>query len=139
MGKMFVRDVMSRDIASIDAEESIFNACKIFRDCKVGSVFIKNKNGVVGIVTERDFIERGMLSLLDIKKTKIKEIMSTNLKSIDPLDKVEKAIERMKFNKIKKLAVIQGGELVGIITLSDIAHSRPNVKNFLKDNKIIIS
>lgn len=139
MEKMFVRDAMSRDIASIDAEASIFDACKIYRDCKVGSVFIKNKNGLVGIVTERDFIERSMLSLLDIKKTKIKEIMSTNLKSIDPLENVEKAIERMKFNKIKKLAVIQGCELVGIITLSDIAHSRPSVKNFLKDNKIIIS
>lgn len=139
MGKMFVRDAMSRDIASIDAEASIFDACKIYRDCKVGSVFIKNKNGLVGIVTERDFIERSMLSLLDIKKTKIKEIMSTNLKSIDPLENVEKAIERMKFNKIKKLAVIQGCELVGIITLSDIAYSRPSVKNFLKDNKIIIS
>ena len=139
MGKMFVRDAMSRDIASIDAEATIFDACKIYRDCKVGSVFITNKNGLVGIVTERDFIERSMLSLLDIKKTKIKEIMSTNLKSIDPLATVEKALESMKFNKIKKLAVIQGSELVGIITLSDIAHSRPSVKNFLKDNKIIIS
>ena len=57
---MFVRDAMSRDIASIDAEASIFDACKIYRDCKVGSIFITNKNGLVGIVTERDFIERSM-------------------------------------------------------------------------------
>ena len=135
---MLVRDAMSRDIASIDAEDSIFDACKIYRDCKVGSVFIKNNNGVVGIVTERDFIERSMLSFLDIKKTKIKEIMSTNLKSIDTLETVEKAIEHMKGNKIKKLAVIQGCELVGIITLTDIAHSRPSADNFLKNKKIII-
>jgi len=136
---MIVRDIMIRDIASIDAEESVYNACKIFRDRKVGSVFIKNNNGLVGIVTERDLIERAMLELMDIKETRIKEIMTTDLKSVDPLDKVEKALELMKANKIKKLAVIQGSELVGVITLSDIAHSRPSVKNFLKSNEITIS
>ena len=136
---MIVRDIMTREIASIDAEKSIYHACMIFRDCKVGSLFIKSKNGVVGIVTERDLIERSMLKLLDIKTTKIKEIMSTNLKSVDPLDSVEKALEVMKAHKIKKLAVIQRSELVGIVTLSDIAHSRPSVKNFLEHNKVTMS
>ena len=136
---MFVRDIMSRKIAAIDGEASILDACKICRDRKVGSVFITLKDELVGIVTERDFIERAMCRVLDIKNTKIKEIMSTGLKSIDPLYKVEKALEIMKFNKIKKLAVIQGNELVGIVTLSDIAHSRPSVKSFLKENNITIS
>ena len=136
---MFVRDIMSRKIASIGGEASILDACKICRDRNVGSVFITLKDELVGIVTERDFIERAMCRVLDIKNIKVKEIMSTDLKSIDPLDKIEKALDIMKSNNIKKLAVIQSNELVGIITLSDIAHSRPSVKKFLKENNVIIS
>ena len=136
---MFVRDIMSRKIASISGEASILDTCKICRDRKVGSVFITLKDELVGIVTERDFIERAMCRVLDIRNTKVKEIMSTDLKSIDPIDKIEKALDIMKSNNIKKLAVIQSNELVGIITLSDIAHSRPSVKKFLKENNVIIS
>ena len=68
----------------------------------------------------------------------VKEIMSTDVKIIDPLDDIDKALDKMKNNNIKKLPVVQGNKLVGIITLSDIAHSRPSVKNFLKENKIEI-
>jgi len=136
---MFVREIMSRDIASIDGEASILEACKIYRDRKVGSIIVTLNEDLVGIVTERDFIERAMCRVLDVKNTKVKEIMSTDVKTIDPLDRVEKAIETMKFNKIKKLAVVKRDQLVGIVTLSDIAHTRPSVKNFLKETNISIS
>jgi len=136
---MYVKDIMVTDIASIDEDRSIYDACKVFRVLKVGSVLIKNATGFVGIVTERDLIERAMLQFVDIKNTQIKEIMSTDLKTVEPHDKVERALEMMKEHNIKKLPVKQRGEVVGIITLSDIAHSRPSVKSFIQHHKASFS
>jgi len=53
--------------------------------------------------------------------------MSSDVKSIHPLDKIEKAIEEMKKNKIKKLPVISNNCIVGIITLTDIGSSKPEL------------
>jgi len=135
---MIVKDIMKREIASIDGEDTIYDASKIYRDLKVGSVLITINKKLVGIVTERDFIERAICNVLDVRKVKIKEIMSTDVKTIDPSDRINDALEIMKHNKIKKLPVVQSGELVGIITITDIAYSRPNIKRFLDENKIMI-
>lgn len=135
---MLIRDIMKRDVAHIDGESTIYEACKIYRDLKVGSILITIDKKLVGIVTERDFIERGMCGLLDIRKDKIKNIMSTDMKTIDPSENVDRALEVMKSNKIKKLPVVQGNDLVGIITVTDIAYSRPSVRKFLDDNQIML-
>ena len=129
---------MKRDIASIDGESTIYEACKIYKDLKVGSLLITLNKALVGIVTGRDFIERAMCEVLDIQKIKVKNIMSTDIKTVDPSENIDRALEIMKNNKIKKLPVVQKNELVGIITITDIAYSRPNIKNFLDINKITI-
>lgn len=135
---MLIRDIMKRDVAHMDGESTIYEACKIYRDLKVGSILITLDKKLVGIVTERDFIERAMCGLLDIRKDKIKNIMSTDMKTIDPSENVDRALEVMKSNKIKKLPVVQGNDLVGIITVTDIAYSRPSVRKFLDDNQIML-
>ena len=64
---MLVRDIMVREIAAIDGESSVLEACKMYRDLKVGSILITLNKKLVGIVTERDFIERAMCNILDIR------------------------------------------------------------------------
>ena len=135
---MLVKDIMTREIASIDGEESILDACKIYRDLKVGSILVTLDKKLVGIVTERDFIERAMCNNLDLRKTKIQNIMSTDLNTIDPAESVNRALEIMKNNKIKKLPVVRSQEIVGMVTITDIGYSRPSVKRFLDENRIIV-
>jgi len=129
---MYIKNIMSSKIVTIHGDATILEACKKYRDHKVGSIFITINDELAGIVTERDLIERSMCNMLDIKTAKVKEIMSHDLITIDLLDKVENAIEKMKANKIKKLAVVDGDELVGIVTLTDIAYSRPSIKNYIQ-------
>ncbi|MEF8879891.1 MAG: CBS domain-containing protein, partial [Candidatus Thermoplasmatota archaeon] len=104
---------MKRDVASIESDSTIYKACRVYRDLKVGSLLVTRQKKLVGIVTERDIIERSMCNLLDIKKEKIREIMSTDVKTVNPTDRVDKAIKKMKSNKIRRLPVVQSGELVG--------------------------
>ena len=122
---MFVDEVMTRNVITMNCNETVSEAINKYRDYKVGSLIIEDNDRCVGIVTERDLIERAMH--ID-PKTKIEEIMSSDIKSIRPLEKIEAAVDMMEKYKIKKLPVISDTDkLVGIITITDIAFKVPDL------------
>jgi len=129
---MFVKDVMTNKIVSIDSNETIESASKKYRDFKIGCLMITDEDNIVGIVTERDFIERTICMGIDPKTTKIKEIMSSDIKTINSDDRIADAVDLLKQNKIKKLPVVSDNRIVGIITITDIAYSRSNIQKFLE-------
>ena len=129
---MFVNEIMKRDIITIDSNETIKNACIMYRDKKIGCLMVIENQNIVGIVTERDIIERTICVDRDPHTTPIKEIMTTDVKTVDIDDRINYAISILKDHNIKKLPVTEDGELVGIITVTDIAYSRPNIREFLK-------
>ena len=129
---MFVKDVMTNKIVSIDSNETIESASKKYRDFKIGCLMVTDGDNVVGIVTERDFIERTICMGIDPKTTKIKEIMSSDIKTINSDDSTADAVDVLKQNKIKKLPVVSDNRRVGMITITDIAYSRSNIQRFLE-------
>jgi len=69
----------------------------------------------------------------DPEKTKVNEIMSSDIRTIQSLETIEKALEIMNKYKIKKLPVISDNDAVGIITITDIAYARPEfTKRFME-------
>jgi len=124
---MLVKEIMAKQVITIDADASVFDACMIYKEKKVGCVVVIKGETCVGIVTERDLIERTICQQRNPEKTKVYEIMSQNIKVVNSLDTVEKALETMKHYKIKKLPVISSEKVVGIITITDIAKARPDL------------
>jgi CBS domain-containing protein len=124
---MLVKEIMTRNVVTIDADASVFDACMRYKEKKVGCLVVVDKETCVGIVTERDLIERSVCLRRNPEKTKVREIMSSNVKVVNALDSVEKTLERMKSLKLKKLPVISSGKVVGIITMTDIAEARPDL------------
>ncbi len=120
---MNVEEVMTRDVVTIDSNETVFDACKIYSEIKVGSLVVMDRDIIVGIITERDIIERAILQNKVPIKTKIREIMSPNIKTVHALAPIEKAASIMKENKIKKLPVILNNNIVGIITETDLSRT----------------
>lgn len=119
--------MMSRDVVTIDVNDSVFDACIKYSENKVGCLIVMDNGSCVGIVTERDVIERTICAKRDPYRTLIRDIMSSHLIIIHPLEKYEKALELMKEHHIKKIPVVNEDYLVGIVTLSDIAHARPDL------------
>jgi CBS domain-containing protein len=117
---MLVEEVMTRNIIDIDSKKSVFDACKQLSKNKVGILVIMNEDIPVGIITETDVIEKVIMQNRNSKKTKVTEIMTSNIKTIHALAPLEKAAKIMKENKIKKLPVILNNEIVGIITETDM-------------------
>lgn len=130
---MLVSEVMTRNVVSIDADASVFDACMMYKEKKVGCLVVVSDGTCVGIVTERDLIERSICQRRNPEATKVKEIMSSNIKVVNALDTIEKALETMQQYKIKKLPVISAEKVVGIITMTDIAEARPDLsKRFME-------
>jgi CBS domain-containing protein len=117
---MLVKEIMTKNVITIDSNDSVLEACKKYSANKVGSLVVMDKNIIVGIVTERDIIESMILINGDPKNTKVREIMSSKIKIIHATATIEKAAEIMKEYNIKKLPVVLNNEIVGIITETDM-------------------
>ncbi len=124
---MLVKEIMIKNVVTIDADASVFDACLLYKEKKVGCVVVTKDDTCVGIVTERDLIERSICQHRDPEKTRVYDIMSKDIKVISALDTVERALETMKKYRIKKLPVVLSEKVVGIITITDIAEARPDL------------
>jgi len=120
---MLVEDIMTKNVIEINSNETIFEACKKYTTHKVGSLIVKENDMTVGILTERDIIQSFTKEELDIKTTKINEVMSRQIKSVHVKAPIEKAAEIMEENNIKKLPVVLNNKIVGMITETDITRT----------------
>ena len=129
--RMLVKEAMTRNVVHIDSNKTVFDASVLLIDKEIGCLLVMENNFCVGIVTKGDIIEGTICAHKDPEKTKVSEIMSSDVKTIDSFDRIEKAIEVMKKNKIQKLAVVTDNKIVGIITVTDITKAAPEMLNRL--------
>ncbi|UCD14091.1 MAG: CBS domain-containing protein [Thermoplasmatales archaeon] len=130
---MLVSEIMSKEVVTVENDKTVFDACKIYRDRGVGSLVVMKEGFVIGILTERDIIERVIVDHRDPKETKVEEIMSKNVQTVHASTSVEKAVEIMRDHKIKKLPVILNNNIFGIITITDIANALPAFSRLLAE------
>ncbi len=119
MAHTFVKDVMRKNVISIDSSMTVKDAAIMMADANVGCVVITRGNAPIGILTERDFVKRIVSEERDLS-TPLADVMSFPLITVDSEDTVWEAAEIMKRNKIHKAPVEDQGKLVGIITATDI-------------------
>jgi len=124
---MLVKEVMSRNVISIDQNKNILDACNLYKEKKVGCLLVTNNGKCVGILTERDIIERTICAKKDPVNTFVKDIMSSDVITAHALDRIESVLELMEFFKIKKIPVVADEEIIGIITVTDISKARPDL------------
>jgi len=121
LGHTFVKDVMRKNVISIDSSMTVKDAAIMMADANVGCVVITRGNAPIGILTERDFVKRIVSEERDLS-TPLADVMSFPLIAINSDDTVWEAAEIMKKNKIHKAPVQEDGKLVGIITATDIVN-----------------
>jgi len=129
---MLVNEIMTPHVVTIESKATVHEACKKYKDYGVGCLVVMNDKLVVGILTERDIIERIIVEERNPKNTLVEDIMSKNIKTIHSTARVEQAAEIMKTNHIKKLPVILNNEIVGIVTATDLSHNMPEFSRELK-------
>jgi CBS domain-containing protein len=118
-----IKDLMRTEIDTIDVNSTILKSAKMMSKNKrnEGYIIILEKGKPVGIVTERDIVNKGVAKGLDPSKTKISEIMSTPLITINPDEDMLDASNLMVEKNVRKLVVTKDEIIYGIITSKDIA------------------
>jgi len=132
-----IRDVMVKNVITVEADYTVKHAAKIMNRCGIGCVLVMESERVVGIVTERDLLKKVVSVASDPEKTLVKEIMSRPIIVVGPDVALEDAMRLMFKHKIKKLPVVEGyggdAKLVGLVTLTDIARLQPQLIETLKE------
>lgn len=114
-----VRNVMKKNVISIDSSMTVQDAAKMMDDASIGAIVVLEKGVVAGIITERD-ITRRIVAKGKPYTLNVKEIMSAPVVVVNPDDSVWEAAQLMKTRKIHRMPAVQNNVLVGIITTSDI-------------------
>jgi CBS domain-containing protein len=116
-----VRDIMTKHVVTIDENRTALEAAKIMTEKGISSLIVLKDQNPVGIVTERDFVKKICIKELKISHVKVNEVMSKIRTFADPDIPIEVAVQRMVNHKIRRLPIIETGQVVGIITVTDLA------------------
>lgn len=127
-----VEDVMVQDVVTVDVNATVKKAVEIMNREEIGCLIVTKQEKAVGIITERDMLNRVLAQSRDITKTRVVEIMSSPLIVADPKMSLEEAARLMFKMKVKKLAITADARLVGLLTLTDIARFQPQIIKLLK-------
>ncbi len=130
---ILVKEVMSKDVFAIDLNASVLMVAKEMEDHDVGSIIISNGKESVGIITERDILFKTVVKNVLPGDVICKDIMSSPIISTNPTMGVIEAMELMVKCDIRRLAVMEDGYIVGILTDKDIMSVAPGLNTILED------
>ena len=116
-----VRDIMTKDLLTISEKDTALKAAQLMSEKGVSSLIVLSDEQPIGIITERDFIKKVCLKELKLSSVKVGDMMSKIRTSASPDTTIDVAVQRMVNNRIRRLPIIENGNLVGIITVTDLA------------------
>ena len=118
---MKVKDIMTRNVAYVKPDATVFDAASLMQQYNVGSVPVCDQNGVVGIVTDRDIVVRNISKGSDPRSTPVSSIMTTNVTTVSPDTDVGTLGAIMSEKQVRRVPVVDNNNLVGIVALGDLA------------------
>ena len=122
---LLVKDSMAHDLATLSPDETAATALAVCRERRIRHLPVLREGRLVGIVSDRDLrSSTPALGDLDraaaLQKLQVEDVMARDVVTADPEDPIEQAANTMRERRIGCLPVVEGGELVGIITASDV-------------------
>ncbi len=118
---MKVREIMTTEVATAAPDTTLDEIAIMMKDEDAGGIPIVDDGELVGIITDRDIVIRCIAAGKEPSDTTAEEILSEELRTIEPDADVEQASDLMAQHQIRRLPVVEDGELIGIIALGDIA------------------
>jgi CBS domain-containing protein len=116
-----VSDIMIKDLITISENDTALKAAQLMTEKGVSSLIVLADDQPIGIVTERDFIKKICLKELKLSSVRVGEMMSRIRTSASPDTPIDVAVQRMVNNRIRRLPIFENGQVVGIITVTDLA------------------
>lgn len=122
-----VKDVMVGNVVTADVSLSIRQAVERMNNHEIGCLVVLEKGQYAGILTERDVLKRVVAKGRNPEKTLVGDVMSKPLIAVDPDMSLDEAVKLMFEKRIKKLTVVKEKKLAGLVTMTDIARTHPEM------------
>ena len=112
--------VRQRELFSVEEHQSVAEVARKMADLHVGAILVLNGDQLRGVFSERDLMKRVVLEGRDPATTRIRDVMSTDLVTIDELSTVEDAMEAMQAHNCRHLPVTRGSHVVAFLSMRDL-------------------
>ncbi len=124
----------SGEIWSVSPSATVYEAIEKMAEKNVGALVVMEGDQLVGILSERDYTRKVMLRGKRSRETLVSEIMSTDLKTVEPKEGVDDCLRFMTEKRVRHLPVVSAGKVRGVISIGDLVKHVISVQNATLDH-----
>ena len=129
-----VRDLLRNkgfEVYSVEPEATVYDALKLMAEKNIGAVLVLKEERIVGVLSERDLARKVALQGRTPQETKAEEIMSQRVVGVGPDQTVEQCMAVMTDKRIRHLPVVDGDEVIGVISIGDVVKTIISHQEFM--------
>ncbi|WP_210023465.1 MULTISPECIES: CBS domain-containing protein [unclassified Paenibacillus] len=115
-----LREIMTTDCSTVTLKDNVYEAAVKMKQEDTGFIPVVDGKKLIGVLTDRDIVVRGLAEKRE-GSSAIKEVMSDKVVSVTPETTVDEAAKIMATEQIRRLPVVENGNLVGIVSIGDLA------------------
>lgn len=120
------------EVLSVPPDSLVIDAIRMMNEKEVGALLVMDGDNLVGILSERDYTRKVILKNRSSSDTMVKEIMTADLKTVNPSQSVDECMVIMSENHIRHMPVVKNGSVIGVLSIMDI------LKNIISEKEFII-
>ncbi len=118
-----VQDILqNRELFHVEENDTVANVVRRMAEIRVGAILVLEGEQLRGVFSERDLMRRVVLERLDPELTAVKDVMSTDIATIDETASLEDAMEAMHTHNCRHLPVTRGTRVVAFLSMRDLMH-----------------
>ena len=118
-----VRDIVhQRELFCVEESQTVTDVARKMADLHVGAILVLNRDELCGVFSERDLMKRVVLERRDPDSTKVCEVMSVDVVTIDEMSTLEDAMEAMQSHNCRHLPVTRAGHVTSFLSMRDLMH-----------------
>lgn len=115
-----VKDIMSKDIVTVTLKDNVFEIAVAMKNHDIGFIPVVEGRKLLGCVTDRDIVVRGIAEKRE-GSASVEQVMSRDIKTVTPDTSVDDCARLMANNQIRRIPVVENGDLVGVVAIGDLA------------------
>lgn len=128
-----ILEVKGHDVWSVRPDATVLDALKVMADRDVGAVLVQDGDGVLGVLSERDYARKVVLAGRSSRESPVEEVMTTDVVSVAPDRSVEDCMALMTDKRLRHLPVVDRGKVIGVVSIGDL------VKAVIDDREVTIA
>jgi CBS domain-containing protein len=115
-----IADIMSADCVTVTPQDNLYEAASLMKDHNIGFVPVIEGRKLIGVITDRDLVIRGYAEKQP-GTISVKEVLTKDVRTVSPQMSVDEAAGIMASSQIRRLPVVENGQLMGVVSLGDLA------------------